>query len=268
MRVSYLLFFISLSVFSQTTPQIQVIPNPKSLDDFDHQFKGCQENSECDQVMGLQLTRWKDLLTKVNDQKVEPAKKAQYIELFRAKYGIPVEFYTQQKSQLGFKPMLFDSHCKEHNPKTGPKILKGTAFVKSLNKERAVVWRDQAQIEVPVGELFLPQTVSVYEGANVDTYLLPIGDQPLYIKNKDLHILREEDGFFYMLRISQNGDWKVENVQTSKLSEWEDKRAEVVCPKDKTKLDPGVFGIEFCKTVWNEDLKKAVVVKLHQGCII
>lgn len=268
MRVSYLLFFISLSAFSQTTPQIQVIPNPKSIEDFDHQFKGCLENSECDQVMGLQLTRWKDLLSKVGDDKVEAAKRAPYVELFRAKYGIPVEFYTLQKSQQGFKPMLFDSPCKEHNPKDGPKILKGTAFVKSLPKDKAVVWRDQAQIEVPVGELLMPQPVLVYEGDTVETYHLPLGDQPLYIKGKSLHVLREEDGFFYMLRISLNGDWKVESVDSSKLTDWEDKRSEVTCPKDKTKLDSKVFGIEFCKTVWNDDLKKTQVVKMHQGCVI
>lgn len=268
MRVSYLLFFISLSVFSQTAPQIQVIPNPKSIDDFDHQYKGCLENSECDQVMGLQLTRWKDLLSKVGDEKVESAKRGPYLELFRSKYGIPVEFYTLQKSQQGFKPMLFDSPCKEHNPKEGPKNLKGTAFLKSLSKDKAVVWRDQAQIEVPVGELLAPQPVMVYEGAEVATYQLPIGDQPLFIKGKDVHVLREEDGFFYMLRISQNGDWKIENVDSTKLSEWEDKRSEVACPKDSTKLSPAVFGIEFCKTVWNDDLKKIQVVKLHQGCVI
>lgn len=268
MRVSYLLFFISISAFSQTTPQIQVIPNPKSIEDFDHQFKGCLENSECDQVMGLQLTRWKDLLSKVGDDKIEASKRAAYVELFRAKYGIPVEFYTLQKSQQGFKPMLFDSPCKEHNPKDGPKILKGTAFLKSLSKDKAVVWRDQAQIEVPVGELLVPQPVMVYEGDTVETYQLPLGDQPLYIKGKALHVLREEDGFFYMLRVSLNGDWKIESVDSSKLSEWEDKRSEVTCPKDKTKLAPAVFGIEICKTVWNDDLKKSQVVKFHQGCVI
>lgn len=268
MRVSYLLFFISLSVFSQTQLQIQLIPNPKTIDDFDHQFKGCLENSECDLAMGLQLTRWKDLLSKIGDEKVEASKRAPYIELFRAKYGIPVEFYTLQKSQQGFKPMLFDSPCKEHNPKEGPKILKGTAFVKSLSKEKAVVWRDQVQIEVPTGELLLPQPVMVYEGATVDTYQLPLGDQPMYIKNKDVHVLREEDGFFYMLQVSLNGDWKIESVDSAKLSKWEDHRSEVTCPKDKKKLDFRVFGIEFCKTVWNEDLKKTQVVKMHQGCVI
>jgi hypothetical protein len=268
MRVTYLLFFFSLSVFSESPPDIKVIPGPKSLEDFEHQFKGCLENSECDQVMGLQLTRWKDLINKVRDNNMPVVKKNQFLELFRSKYGIPVEFYTDQKSQQGFKPLLFDSACKNHNPKEGPKILRGMAFVKSLSKEKAVIWRDQAQIEVPVGELLMPQPVFVYGTTEPQQYLLPLGDQPLFIKNKDLYILKEEDGFFYTLKIGPNGDWKVENTDFSRLSEWEDKRNEVPCPVDKTKLAPKSFEVEFCKSIWSEDLKKAVVVKMHQGCVI
>lgn len=268
MHVSYLLFFISLSVFSQTPHQIQVIPNPKSIEDFEHHYKGCLGNSECDQVMGLQLSRWKDLLAKLGNEKIDSLKKAQFLELFRIKYGIPVEFYTIQKSQQGFKPMLFDSHCKEHNPKGGPKILRGTAFVKSLDKNRAIVWRDQAQIEVPVGELLTPQPVLVYGAVGPEMYHLPIGDQPLFIKNKNLYLIKEEDGFFYTLSVSQNGDWKIEDLDMAMLSQWEEKRSEVACPKDKVKISPKIFGVEFCKTVWDEDLKKTVVVKMHQGCII
>ena len=83
MRISYIVFFISLSVLRQTVPQMEVLPNPKSLEDFDHQFKGCLENSECDQVMGLQLNRWKELVKKVQDEGVTASKKSQFLELFR-----------------------------------------------------------------------------------------------------------------------------------------------------------------------------------------
>jgi hypothetical protein len=267
MRVTYLLFFLSLPLFSQTGHKIEVIPNPKTIEDFDHQYKGCLENSECDQVMGLQLTRWKTLISKIKDEKVE-SRKTQFLELFRAKFGIPVEFYTVQKSQQGFKPLLFNSSCKEHNPKTGEKILRGTSFLKSLSKDKAVVWRDQAQIEVPVGELLLPQTVTVYFDGGPVTYELPLNDQPLFIKGGDLYVLKEEDNFFYNLKISKSGEWKIENLDLSKISELEDKKENVTCPKDATKLTPKVFGVEFCKSVWNEDQKKLVVVKMHQGCAI
>lgn len=268
MRISYLLIFITLSAFGQVKPKIEVLKDPKTMEDFDHQFKGCLENSECDQIMGLQLTRWKDLIKKMKDNKITPPQKSQFLELFRAKYGIPVEFYTSQKSQQGFKPLLFDSPCKEHNPKQGEKVLRGISFVKSWSKDKAMIWRDQSQLEVPVGDILMPQPVFVYDGDKKIEYQLPLSDQPLFIKNNDLYVLREEDEFFYMLKVSPNGDWKIEYTDLSKLSEWEDKREEVSCPKEATKLAPKMFGVEFCKNVWNEDLKKGVTVRMHQGCVI
>ena len=268
MHTPLLLFFFTLSAFSQTSPQIQVIPGPKTAEDYEHQYKGCLENSECDQVMGLQLNRWKDLVKKLKDDSIQPPKKAQYLEAFRNKYGIPIEFYTFQKSQQGFKPLLFNSHCKDHNQKGQEKVLRGMAFLKSLSKDKAVVWRDQTQIEVPVGEILIPQPVYVYEGTEPELYELPLGDQPLYIQNKELVVIREEDELFYALRVSKSGDWKIEYLDMSRLSEWEEKRSEVTCPKDKTKLAPKEFGVEFCKSIWNEDLKKNVTVKMHQGCPI
>lgn len=269
MRITYLLFFLSFEVFSQSGPRIEVMPTPKTLEDYEHQYKGCPENSECDQVMGLQLSRWNEVIKKVREDKIDPVKKAQALELFRSKYGIPVDFYTVQKSQAGFKPLLFNSPCKDHNPKGNqPKNLKGTSFLKSISKDTAIVWRDQTQIEVPLGELLTPQPVIAYmDGAPV-TYQLPLNDQPLFIKGNDLIVLREEDNFFYTLRISKSGDWKIENMDLSKISEFEDKKENLTCPKDATKLAPKVFGVEFCKSVWDEDRKKLVVVKMHQGCAI
>lgn len=269
MRINILLFFVSMTAFSQTTPQIQVMKEPRNIEDFDHQFKGCLENSECDQVMGLQLTRWRNLVNKLKDDSMDAAKKAKFVELFRAKEGIPAEFYTSQKSQAGFKPMLFDSPCKEHNPKDkAKKVLKGTSFVMGLSKDKATIWRDQAKLEVPTGELVIPQPVAVYNGPTPTMYYLPLTDQPLFIKNNALQILREDEGFFYNLSVSPDGTWKVDYLDFSRLSTYEDKRSEAVCPKDATKLAPPEFGVEFCKNIWNEDLKKTVVVKMHLGCVI
>jgi hypothetical protein len=268
MRISYFIIFITLSAFGQTRPTIEVLKDPKTVEDYEHQFRGCLENSECDQVMGLQLSRWNELIKKVKDNKIKPQEKAQYLELFRQKYGIPVEFYTYQKSQQGFKPLLFNSSCKDHNPKQGEKVLRGISFLKSLSKEKALVWRDQTQIEVPTGDLLVPQPVFVYTGDKREEYLLPLSDQPLFIKDDELYVLREEDDFFYFLKITRNGDWKIEYIDMEKLSDWETRRSEVPCPKDPTKLSPKLFGVEFCKSVWNEDLKKTVIVKMHLGCVI
>ncbi|HXH74236.1 MAG TPA: hypothetical protein VNJ08_04680 [Bacteriovoracaceae bacterium] len=270
MLSAYLLLFLSFSLFAQpAAPKIEVMPPPKSVVDFEHEFKGCPENSECDQVMGLQMQRWKDLITKLEeDEAITPPKKAQFLELFRAKYGLPIEFYTIKKSQQGFKPMYYNSQCKEHNPKGNEelRVLKGISFVKALSNEKATIWRDQAQIEVPLGTLLTPQPVLVYYSETPEKYQLPLGDQPLYIKNKELIVLKEEDNFFYALSVSPKGEWKVENMDFTRLSYWEDKRENVTCPPDKTNVAPSLFKVEFCKTVWDDDLKKTVIVKMYQGC--
>ena len=270
MRLTYLLIFITLSVSAQNKPRIQVIPNPQTLEDFDHEFKGCPENSECDQVMGHMLSRWKVLTSKLKE--TEDAKKnAQALELFRAKYGIPVEFYTTQKSQQGFKPALYNSPCKEHNPKDPKdlkeKVLKGIAFVKSITNENAIIWRDQAQIELPLKDNMTPQPVKVYYDQGPVTYQLPIGEQPLFIKNRELYFLKEDDGLYFAVKVSEKGDWKIENLDMTQLSTLEDKREEVTCPKDPEKA-PEAFTIGYCKSVWDVDAKKTIIVKMQQGCLI
>lgn len=265
MLVSSFMIFLSLAAYGQQMPQVELVPAPKTLEDYEHQHKGCPENSECDAVMGLQMGRWMELVSKVMEMG-DGKKKAQFLELFRSKYGIPVEFFTLQKSQQGFKPLLFDSSCKHHNPKKGEKILRGIAFVKSLSEKSGIIWRDQTQIEVPVGELLVPQPVHVFKEKEIVTYLLPLGDQPLFIKDEALFVLREENGFFYFLKVSKDGSWKIENINMTFLSQWSDKKELVACPGGGPTPFSEIFKDSFCKTVWDEDAKKVRVVKMHLGC--
>lgn len=267
MRRHYFLIFLLAPVLSAAQPEIKVIADPTSAEDFEHQNKGCPENSECDPVMGHQMQNWKTLVKRLADQQGPSEKKIQEVEEFRAKAGIPAEFYTYKKSQQGFRPLYFNSPCKDHNPKIQEnRVLRGSAFIKSIQKDKAIVWRDQTQIEVPVGELFIPQPVTALNPTGAVNYLIPIDDQPLFIKEKALHIVREEEGFFYMLRIEPSGDWKIVDIDLTRLSEWEDKREYVTCPAEKEKKTPKEFGVTFCKSVWDEDLKKPVVVRMHAGC--
>jgi hypothetical protein len=270
MLLSYFFFFLTLGSIAQATPDIKVLPAPQRPEDFEHQFKGCPENSECDQVMGLQLQRWKDLVSKLRDEKILDQKKIQFLELFRSKYGIPTEFYTTQKSQQGFKPLFFNSACKAHNPKQSEKrTLKGMAFLKSLNEKTAQVWRDQSQIEVPLEkDLLNPQPVIVYYPEGSKKYHLSLTDQPLFIKDKNLFVLKEEDGFFYTLKIAPDGNWKVEDLDLTELSKWEDKRQEVACPADKNHVAPDEYKVSFCKSVWDQSAGSLVTVKMHLGCVL
>lgn len=269
MSMTYLLLFLSLPLLAQAPKaRIEVIPPPKTLEDFEHEFKGCPENSECDQVMGHQMQRWKELVKNLVDGEVPPEKRATLLEDFREKYGLPVEFYTYKKSQKGFKPLYFNSPCKGHNPKANEdqRVLIGMAFLKSLSNAKGFVWRDQTQHEVPVGELLIPQPVTVYYDDGPRKYQLPLGDQPLFIKNKELYVLREEEDLFYFLKVSPDGKWKIENVDFKRLGEWENKKENATCPVDKSMSAPAIFNVEFCKSIWDEGLKRPVVVKMHQGC--
>jgi len=269
MNIAYLCIFLS-GVAMATTPQsIKVLQNPESMENFEHQFKGCPENSQCDQVMGMQVQRWKDLISKVRSESVSSAKKTQYLELFRSKFGIPAEFYTDSKSQTTFRPLYFNSPCQAHNPKPpAPKIYKAIAFIKELTSTKAKIWRDQTDYEVPTSASFTPQPVLIYDGPNVTEYALPIEDQPLFIKNKELHVLKEEDGFFYLLRASVQGTWKIVDIDMTKLSDLEDKRQRVACPVDHNFKRPAAFGVEFCKTIWDDDQKKVLIARMHRGCVI
>ncbi len=268
MRLHYFFLLFLIPVVSGARPEIKVIEEPKSLEDFEHQNKGCPANSECDVVMGHQMKNWKGLVKRLaENQNLSQEKKVQEVEEFRSRFGIPTEFYTYRKSQQGFRPLFFNSPCKEHNPKKEEdRVLRGISFLKSMTGTKAIVWRDQAQIEVPVGQLLIPQPVTVFSPTGPVDYFLPIDDQPLFIRDKALHIIREEEGFFFVLRVESNGDWKIVDVDLTRLSDWEDKREYVTCPIEKNKKTPKEFGVTFCKSVWDEDLKKPVVVRMHAGC--
>ncbi len=278
MQIGYLILFLTFPLLAQDlktklpalSTQIRPLPSPEGLEDFEHQFKGCPENSECDAIMGKQLKAWKDLIDKLESDHPSEAIKAGELEKFRAKYGIPIEFYTHQKSEISFKPILYNSPCKNHNPKKQEEVktLVGMSFIKAINKTHALVWRDETQFEIPLGDLLTPQPVEVYFSETPTLYQIPLGDKPLFIKNKSLYVLREEDSLFYFLKISPFGEWKIENVDFSRLSEWEEKRIHKECPKEENHLTPKTFTTEYCQTVWSEDLKKPVVFKVHRGCIL
>lgn len=266
MNTIYFILFLTSIALGEVPRRIQVIENPQTIEDFDHQNKGCPENSECDQVMGQMVLKWKETISNIQAKEMSETKKASELESFRSKYGIPTEFYTYERSQLGFKPLLHSSPCREHNPKDQKeKVFRGVSFIKSIENGKAIVWRDQTQIELPVNDLIVPQKVVLYFENNPKSYYLPIGDQPLYIQNQSLFVLKEEDGFYFMLKVSPDGEWKIVELDSSKLGEWESHRQNVSCPEDKS-VKSKIFNHDYCKSIWDLDKKKTVIMKLQSGC--
>ena len=268
MRVTYLMIFFSLSLFGQEDTKLQKVSESRTLEDYEHEFKGCPENSQCDEVMGAQLRRWKNFLNEIIEKNVPQHKKYQQMEEFRAKNGLPVEFYTSERSQLGHKPLMFHSPCKNHNPQKGLKIQKGLSFVKSISKEKGVIGRDQTQIEIPIGEIFTPQVVTVFLEEKKHTYLIPIDDGPVFMKNESLFLLKEDHDVFYVLKIFPNGEWKVVDMDMSLISEWSEKRSYVDCPKSLPDRERNIFSSDICQNIWDVDQKKLITIHMQRGCPI
>jgi hypothetical protein len=266
MYVTYLMIFFSLSLFGQPGQVIKEALPPKTIEDFEHQFKGCLENSHCDEIMGKQLSTWKHFLSELRNQTVSSKEKHQRLDDFRSKNGIPVEFYTTEKSQLGFKPLLFHSACKNHNPEKGVKIQRGLSFIKSISQEKGVLWRDQTQIEVPVGEIFHPQMVTVFFDEKKINYLIPLDDQPLYVKDKSLYLLKEDQEVFYVLKISPEGEWRIIDTNLNQVTQWSEKRKVIECPKSLPQTNREIFQNDVCHEIWNEDQKKLIPVIMQRGC--
>lgn len=259
--MSYLLLFFLFSSKIHAQTPIKILPEASSPHEFIHQNLGCLENSDCDQVMGHQLNIWSKVLKETGSPKEKTARLAKELK----ERGIPVEFYTVAKVKNFFKPMLFNSSCRQHNPKEGEKIFRGTAFLKSLSASKAIIWRDQTQIEYRPDQQLMAQPIKAYFTDSPTTFLSALDDQPLFIKNNKLYFLKEYDEEFFLLEVSATGDWEIVEMDLTKLTYYEDKKTNIDCPKSQGE-NTAAFEVRFCKGIWDETSAKLIPVEMYQGC--
>lgn len=249
--------------------QIHLLPQESKGFEGDHQNSGCPENSECDQVMGLQLKRWQNLLRNLQDKEKDSKKQVKFIQGFLDLYGVPAEFYTNSKSAQSFKPLYYNSPCREHNPKDKPleKVLRGMSFIKKTTPTGVVIWRDQATLEIPLSDQIQLAKLDIQEEGTLKSYYIPLDEEPLYLSKDGPVFLREDDGLFYGLQILNSGDWKIAGLDFTNLSFFESKKKMVDCPKnDKTPLLEGPFHTVICKEIWDHSAKKNRLAILRRGC--
>lgn len=262
MRISYLLFFLVISTQLWSSPQVKVLPEASLPHEFIHENLGCQENSECDPVMGHQIHQWQKL---IKDPQLKGKEKRQALARHLKEKGLPTEFYTIQKVNRFFKPMLFNSHCRDHNPKEGEKTLRGTAFLKELSPSKAIIWRDQTDIEFKPDEQLVAQPIKAYFDELPQNYLVGLDDQPLYLKDKKLYILKEYDEEFFLLEVAPDGKWQIVDMDLANINTFEDRKTHIDCPPSSSPM-PKEFSVKFCKGIWDETSKKLIPVEMYQGC--
>jgi hypothetical protein len=264
----FLFTFKAFPYFPKGTLLVEPPKDPQSLDDFAHPNKGCPENSECDEVMGKRILQFKALIKELEaeeDWKLRVKK----LEAFRAQFGLPADFYTQERAGKSFGPLFYNSPCRNHNPKNkSSQILVGTAFLKGISSRSGQIQRGSTLFEIPHSELFSPQPVEVFFSSDKPvTFYLPVNERPLFIKEKSLIVLREEDSFFYAMKISDKGEWQIAEVDLSEVSKWSERNTQGPCPTSP-ETAPEAFGTHYCEHIWSEDEKKNIPVKYYRGCVL
>ncbi|GEM_PF-1351753 len=249
--------------------EIHLLPQETKGLDGDHIFTGCPENSECDQIMGLQFQRWQNLLRNLQAKEKDPKKQTQFLQGFLDLYGVPAEFYTNLRTTKSFKPMYYNSPCRDHNPKGKPleRILRGTSFIKKTTATSVTIWRDQATIEIPVSDEIRLAKLDIINDDSSLSYLVPLEEEPIFVTKDGPVFLREDDGLFYGLQIQNSGDWKIITLNFTNLSFYESKKNLLDCNKYKTRPTASApFETIICKEVWDDSLKKNRPIVLRRGC--
>lgn len=246
-----------------------------TLEDFEHEHKGCPENSDCSINMGKQRSLWLDLL-KTIQKKPNLSNNIAEIEKFRKTHGVPVDFHSIQAAQERFSPILFDSPCPQHNPKkgAGEKVLIASVFVQNTKNNQAHLTVLDTKHDIPFGELAYLDPIYIISTTPAATslYWVPHGEKPLYIEGESIVLLREHEGFYYGLKISKAGDWQVVEVKPGQRLD--EKIEEQACPKnneilEKYKTSPEYkkyFLDQFCQSIYDISTKSQKSMAVFWSC--
>jgi hypothetical protein len=200
-RTILLVIFLafSSSLFSQ-----KGVP-PKALEELkesnfkphmiDHIYEGCPTNSSCLKEAGSRYQAW---IEKLNRYSKRP-NGWKSLEEYRKKHGIPLEVWTLENGLNNKELIHWDSPCTHHNQKGQRKIMIGLGLGKSfgelIKKNKKSILVRRALLENHHGESI--------------SYLIPRGETPLYISNKELIYIKSVEGNYFGLSVGSKGKVKI-----------------------------------------------------------
>lgn len=264
--ILFSLILRAFPLFAQTPSPVPV----KSLtyQDFAHPNKGCPENSDCDEVMGKLLEKWKKLAERWETSLPRSIKEKE-MQTQLAQLGWPVEFYVKSQAKSGLNPILFSSQCSLHNPKDKPtdRIWRGQAFVKGTEKDMILFSRGDTEFKIKQGELLHLRPVVIFEADQAPKkYFLPIHESPVYLQKEKLHVVVESEGVYAMLAIPTEGLWEVHLTPESGLGTYFDDKSDVKCPKEALAPEAPWFQHTHCEKIMNKDTGKMVIAQYFSAC--
>ncbi|MBL7664598.1 MAG: hypothetical protein JNM93_05650 [Bacteriovoracaceae bacterium] len=256
--------YVTSNALSQTNDTILESKSitPLNYEYFEHSNKGCKENSWCDEAMGTHYSEWNHFIHKINNDGLSEEKKIALLEERRKQSGIPIEFYASEDAMKNYGPLLWDSPCKTH---TGKKIYLGIAFMTEAKNQIAEIKKGQQTLNIKLGEQLQLDPIHVYQDKKIQTYFVPRGEVPVYLGTDSVTLLREEEGWYYLLEIFQQGAWKIKTNDKEKTEKAVKAYEEVKCP-DETKIESRYYHSYFCKKVWNQATQNTVTIKFPWSC--
>lgn len=220
------------------------VMDPK-VQEFEHENPGCPINSNCSKDMGILLNQWLKVLETGKSDKVKK------LNLFRKKYGSPIQLMGRKEIYENADPVMWNSRCKFHNPKNpNNTVYRGFAFLKEkINLENAV---------------FTP--VFVYEGTEKKEYRIPYGDSVALIQNDELIVLKDYEDHFYKIAIKPDGNYRfleIPNPTTRRALA--KKIKDYKCPEEKS-ADKVYFDKYFCQRVLDIDSNQLKTIQVGWSC--
>jgi hypothetical protein len=201
-------------------------------------FPGCPENALCPKETGAHRLEWLDILTKFEQKKLSEKEVNKQIQL---KLGLPIPLWATEEATKKPLAMLWNSPCKQHNIPTNKTYIAVT-FLKNLLPKNNILFHSPA---ILLDIQNRPHSIMVLRG-----------DAPLFIVNDSLYYTQDDEGHFYGLLVSPQGQLSISKV----LFDSHYPR-EITCSKEQIEMfnretpSPNFFQGYYCKEIWNTKSK-------------
>lgn len=155
-----------------------------------HPFAGCPLNSSCTQDLGQKRESFSQLL-KSSDQQIQ-----KNLSAFIKKSPVPIPIFVRGSNKEAFNDknfIIWDSACEAHQ-QIGHNIYIGEALIQNM--------KELSKFPQALPGLILVERTN----GKIQSYDVPRDHIPRYIDGLDLIFLHEEDGRYYNLAYSQEGE--------------------------------------------------------------
>jgi hypothetical protein len=237
--------------------------NPeKSYEDFAHEFKGCPENSTCDELNGKRLLQEVNFFKSIKD--LPRAERFKKLQLFYDENGISLSFLMKKQLTDVIKPILFQSHCKEHDPKVLKEhIYKSQLFVTNISYTNLFIKKENETIKYKLDTDLYLNPLIVKNGNKIQTIYSPQEASFLMMENDTALFLIEKEEVYFILAINEKGSFIKEPPES--LMPIVDEQIESKCSDELKSITFKYFNVSFCKTITKN--KNVTELKFFNGCL-